>query len=162
METYQVGIIATVVFSVWLFYAVYSWRRNRSRQEKFLPKPEIFSSPNADSWIPAFYVATVFESEPLKRVLAHGLTYRGFAKVIFDSKGIGISRVGEIPLLIPMENIISVDSSSSALDKAVERDGITLINWKLGETNLQTQLRFQNLENRQTALDYLSKMGIGK
>lgn len=160
METYHVGIIATGVFALWVVYAVSSWRRKRSEQEQYLPKPQPLSQ--SDQFIPAYYVATVFETQPLKRVLAHGLTYRGAASVSISSRGIGILRVGEDGFQIPTENVVSVDLTASALDKAVERDGITLINWRLGDQVLQTQLRFQTQEHRRLAIDSLMELVAGK
>lgn len=160
METYHVGLIATALFFIWVAYAVTSWRSKRKEQEKYLPKPK--PSMTSESAIPVLYIATVFQDEPQKRVLAHGLTYRGAATLSPSSAGVGINRVGEEGFQIPVEDIISVSSASAALDKAVENDGITMISWKLGDHVLQTQLRFQTQQHRKLALELLNGMVAGR
>lgn len=160
METYQVGLIAAALFGLWVLYAVTSWRTKRRDQEEYLPKPKTFLTSKES--IPAYYVATVFEAQPQKRVLAHGLTYRGLAEISISSAGIGISRVGEEGFQIPADDVVSIGVAGAALDKAVERDGITLISWRLGDQVLQTQLRFQAQKHRRTALSSLNELVAGR
>lgn len=160
METYQVGLAAIVMFLVLLVVALFSWKSKRDAQAALLEKPHFLEFSNTG--VNALYVATVFASNPAKRVLAHGLTYRGRASVSVTNLGVGISRIGERSFLIPHADILGYGSSSRGLDKAVEKDGVTVIDWKLGREVLQTQFRFLSADGRQSFLDQVSETVGGR
>lgn len=146
METYQVGLI-TLGISFALGVLVYlSWKRKIRKQDAAIEMP-IVLVPSGEG-IECLYVATVFRDRPLERVLAHGLAYRGFGKVAVEPEGVAIYRRGENSFLIPSTNFISYGSSTAVIDKAVEKDGLVVLNWKLGDTELSTHLRFAAKANR--------------
>ena len=96
---------------------------------------------------PAFYVATTFEAEPLKRVWAFSLGARGRANVTIHQQGLVINRVGETDFLIDRESISRIESGSATIDRGTEPGGLVHIFWWLGETPLITTLRFSNLDD---------------
>ncbi len=129
-----VGLVAVVVLLVYL-----SNRSVRRAQEQVIPKPaESLSTEHAH---PAYYVSTVFAEKALTRVWAHGLGGRGKAFLAISPAGVSISRLGEVGFLIPTKDLTGLARASATIDKAVERDGLLVLLWNLGEDQLATHLR---------------------
>lgn len=136
-----VGLVAVVVLLVYL-----SNRSVRRAQEQVIPKPaDSLSILHPHS---AYYVSTVFADKALTRVWAHGLGGRGKAFIAISPEGISISRQGESGFLIPAKNLTGVSRASATIDKAVERDGLLVLLWTLGEDELATHLRIVNHDKR--------------
>lgn len=129
-----VGLVAVVVLLVYL-----SNRSVRRAQEQVIPKPaESLSTEHPHS---AYYVSTVFAEKALTRVWAHGLGGRGKAFLAISPAGVSISRLGEVGFLIPTKDLTGLARASATIDKAVERDGLLVLLWNLGEDQLATHLR---------------------
>lgn len=89
----------------------------------------------------ALYVATVYASDPLKKVWAHGLGARGRAKVFASEGGISVERAGERDFAILSEQLRGLTRESATIDKGVEPGGLIAIHWRLGDEDLITHLR---------------------
>ena len=138
-----VGLVAVVVLLVYL-----SNRSVRKAQEVVIPKPQ----PALGLVHPhqAYYVSTVFADRPLTRVWAHGLGGRGKAFLAITAEGLSIARQGEAGLLIPAKDLTGITRASATIDKAVERDGLLVVLWMLGDDELATHLRIVDLAKRKT------------
>ena len=153
METYQVGLIALGLFSLFAIIAFITWRRRMAAQALSLAMPKgIESSFSASN---CFYVATTFSERPLERVIAHGLAHRGQARLAVTGSGVEVSRVGEFSFFIPRADLIEVSLGSAVIDRAVEKEGLVVIKWNLGAVELQTHFRFVSSELRSEALEAL-------
>jgi hypothetical protein len=153
METYQVGLIALGLFSLFAIIALITWRRRMASQALSLKVPIGIEGSFAGS--NCFYVATTFSERPLERVIAHGLAHRGHACLAVVGSGVEVSRVGEFSFLIPRADLVEVTLSSAVIDRAVEKEGLVVIKWRLGEVELQTHFRFVSSELRLEALEAL-------
>lgn len=89
----------------------------------------------------ALYVATVYATDPLKKVWAHGLGSRGRAKVFASEDGISIERTGEQDFAILADQLKGLTRESATIDKGVEPGGLIAIHWRLGNEDLITHLR---------------------
>ena len=156
METYQVGLIALGLFSLFAIIALITWRRRMAAQARLLEVPVGIESSFAAS--NCFYVATTLSERPLERVIAHGLAHRGHARLEVTGSGVEVSRVGEFCFLIPRAGLIEVSLGSAVIDRAVEKDGLVAIKWKLGKVELQTHFRFVSSELRLEALEALKPL----
>ena len=153
METYQVGLITLGLFSLFAIIVLITWRRRITAQALLLEKPKgIESSFAANN---CFYVATTFSERPLERVIAHGLAHRGHARLAVTGSGVEVSRVGELGFLIPTAALIEVSLGSAVIDRAVEKEGLVVIKWRLGAVELQSHFRFVSSELRAEALEAL-------
>ena len=146
LELYQVGLIAIAVLCVLIALAARSWVKKANTQNIVLAMPQF--SEFVDDGDSGSYVATTFAGRPLDRVSAHGLAYAGKARVLVDDKGVQISRTGEKSFLIGKASLLSVSRSSAVIDKAVEKDGLLSLRWKLGESEVETHLRFTSAQSR--------------
>lgn len=156
METYQVGLIALGLFSLFAITALITWRRRMAVQALLLEVPVGIESSFAAT--NCFYVATTFSERPLERVIAHGLAHRGHARLAVTGSGVEVSRVGEFGFLIPAADLIEVSLGSAVIDRAVEKEGLVVIKWRLGAVDLQTHFRFVSSELRSEALEALKPL----
>ena len=156
METYHVGLFSLAFFAVLGLLAFISWRRRISKQEVLLPSP--FEVPNSSVGFKCFYVATTFANRPLERVIAHGLAHRGVAYLLITDSGLEVSRTGETSFLVPRADLIQVGSVSAVIDRAVEKDGLVVIKWKLGSEELESHFRFVDANLRASSVSQLSAL----
>lgn len=154
METYHVGLIGLALFALLALLALLAWRRRISAQELLLPKPFVLETSDAGN--KCFYVATTFAARPLDRVIAHGLAYRGHAALSLSQQGLQVERVGELGFTIPASNVIGVSTGSAVIDRVVEKEGLVVIKWRLGSTELESHFRFTDVELREKTLASLS------
>lgn len=156
MQTYQVGLIGLAVFAVFVLVAFFSWRSKGRNQEKQLPAPNFidFSAAGASG----LYVTTTFADRPLDRVIAHGLAHRGSASLELGQDGLAISRKGEKGFFIPKSDLLAITRSSAVIDRAVEKDGLLSIRWRLGEQELESHFRFVVREQRSQLVSELTNL----
>jgi len=153
METYQVGLIALGVFGIFAIIASVAWRRRIAAQQLGLAAPvAIDSSSGGQS---CFYVATTFSDRPLEKVIAHGLAHRGHARLTVSGNGLEVSRTGELCFLIPRADLLEVSLASAVIDRAVEKEGLVVIKWRLGAVELQTHFRFVDSSSRTAIIEAL-------
>lgn len=131
-----ISLVAVIALTVWQ-----STKKKRLLQEQQIPSP---LQAEGEGKFFALYVSTVLEEAPLVRIWAHGLGMRGPSRIGIGTNGISVNRVGETSFLIPVSGIRSIDRTSATIDKAVEKAGLTVIHWSLGDTVVITHFRFPN------------------
>ena len=156
METYHVGLIALGFFALFILFAFLSWRRKIKAQEKVVSKPQAIE--DSGNGLRCFYVATTFAGRPLDRVIAHGLAHRGHAGLLVTSEGVQVSRTGEVGFLIPSSDLLEVSKGAAVIDRVVEKEGLVVLRWRLGSTELETHFRFVDAQLRSAALAALSSL----
>ena len=156
METYQVGLIGLAFFVVLALLAFASWRRRMSKQQMTLVKP--IEAAGSTAGFKCLYVATTFANRPLERVVAHGLAHRGEAFLAITASGLEVTRTGEVSFHIPRTDLIDLGSASAVIDRAVEKDGLVSIKWKLGSQELESHFRFVDASLRSKLLSELSSL----
>lgn len=156
METYHVGLIALTIFVLLCLLVYRSWVSKKRKQDQLIQAPQLLEFATAGET--AQYVATVFAGRPLDRVLGHGLAHRGNATVLVSTDGVAIYRTGENSFLIPAKDVFGISQESTVIDRAVETDGMVAIAWTLGDTELQTYLRFVGASERSAVLSKLKEL----
>ena len=146
----MIMLVVVVALLIW-----FSVRRRRAEQESQLAKPLEATSAGLYE---TFYVSTVFDDAPLDRVWAHGLAMRGKAKVAAEADGISVHRTGERGFLIPSKAVISLDTASATIDKGVEKNGLTVIRWSLGDIKVASHFRFTNPRTRKEFEEKVSQL----
>lgn len=87
----------------------------------------------------AFYVATTPAESPLQRLNLPGLGFRAKARILIFADYIEIAPAGETPTVISAPSFLGVRRARVAIDRVVEKDGLTAIDW--GVTNAATDQR---------------------
>ncbi|HEU5223702.1 MAG TPA: hypothetical protein VFU07_08505 [Candidatus Lumbricidophila sp.] len=76
------------------------------------------------------YVATTAEQHPLERLAIGGLKFRGYAGLTITPEGVVIEVAGESAVFVPSARIVGAGTATHAIDRGVERDGLTVITWR--------------------------------
>lgn len=153
-----IGALAVALVAVVALLVYLSNRSVRRAQEQVISSP--MPALNTEHPHEAYYVSTVFAKTALTRVWAHGLGGRGKAYLAISPEGVSISRLGEIGFLIPSNSLSGLTRASATIDKAVERDGLLVLIWKLGEDELATHLRIVDPAKRR-AIESLIAQATG-
>jgi hypothetical protein len=158
MQTYHVGLMGIGLLVVLIAIGYLGWRRRLKKQSHSLAKPES-SLPNSENSISlrAFYVSTTYQSDSLNRIIAHGLAHRGKVEIQIQTTGILLNRTGEQAIAIPKLSILGISTANATIDKAVEKDGLIVIDWKLGNENVSTFIRATSLSERSSLIEALKK-----
>ncbi|GAA4743423.1 hypothetical protein GCM10025783_13750 [Amnibacterium soli] len=108
-----------------------SWRRRGRRQRALAVPPVPADLGPADLTVSGLLVATTFAGRPLDRVVTDGLGFRAQATLAVTPAGVLVERDGGAPFLVPADGLPGSGTASWALDKGVERDGLTVLPWAL-------------------------------
>lgn len=134
-------IIALVVLAVFALM-LHGWGSRRRRQAGLArptPVPELLGA--ASLVVNGWYVATTKADEPLERIAVHGLGFRARATVAVHVEGIVLTVRGQNPILIEPASLRGAGRATWAIDRVVERDGLVLVGWMLGDSPVDSYLR---------------------
>jgi len=87
------------------------------------------------------YIGTVRDGDWLDRIVAHGLGAPGRARIAVTDAGVEFIREGEDDLFIPRSDLRGASSGKGIAGEVVERGGLGIITWRLGDTALATGFR---------------------
>ncbi|MFD1713601.1 hypothetical protein ACFSBZ_03860 [Amnibacterium flavum] len=134
-------VVAVLIVLAWL--GMYLGWRARGRRQGALPAPPAVPVDLGPASLTAevAYVATTLAEKPLERVVARGLGIRGKATVAVHPEGIVLAIRGTDPVFLAAERIESAGTGTFAIDRVVERDGLAVITWRLGDTLVDSYLR---------------------
>lgn len=128
MNPVSVGVVLTLLVLA-LIGMAWSWRR-RGHAQRGLVVPAVPAVLDATGFsTDGLLVATTFAGRPLDRVHADGLGFRAPATLTVTDRGVLVDRAGGAPFLVPAGG--AAGTASWALDKGVERDGLTVLGWSL-------------------------------
>lgn len=128
MNPVSVSIVLTLLVLALVGMAS-SWRRRGRRQGGLALPPVPADLGETLLTVSGLLVATTFEGRPLDRVVADGLGFRANATLTVTDRGVLVERAGGAPFLVPAGG--GSGTASWALDKGVERDGLTVLAWAL-------------------------------
>lgn len=131
--------IVIVVFALMRW----GWRSRIRRQSGLpeLPPPPADLLERVSARAEGMYVVTTPTGMPLERIAVHGMGVRGNAEVLVAEAGVLINRQGAPDIYIPRERLQAVSTTSGMIGKFVERDGLVVFTWRLGDTVVDTGFR---------------------
>ena len=145
-------VIAVLV--ILLALMVLSWNL-RKRRQKSLPALEPVPDGIEPVQFEGLYLSTTPSGEPLNRVAVRGLGFRARGSVGVAAEGLVI--LGD--KFIPAASIRSVGRASWTIDRAVEPEGLNVVSWTLGETELDSYFRLADPEGFLAAASRFTKVG---
>jgi len=154
------AILVTALVAFLILTAFRAWRSRAGAQENIFSAPlEWLEHPSgSQQWTRINYVATTVKGNPLDRVTAHGLGARGNGRVTISADGVLIERNGERALGIAASQITGVARASTAIDRAVETDGLIQIDWQQDGFAMSTFLRSARTDERNQIFNYLESL----
>ncbi len=150
------GLLVVLVLLLLLALMWWGWSRRRRRQSGLpapQPAPESLSGIRFDDEL--LYVATTLAGQPLERVTVQGLGFRARGRVTVADEGVVLALRGADPVLVPSHSVRGADRATWTIDRVVERDGLVLLGWSLGGTDVDTYLRADSPHDLLEALDGL-------
>ena len=136
-----VSFLAAVV-ALWLLM-LRGWR-SRVRRQGDLPPPPLPPADPGRAVLPAtpgLFVGTTFADDWLDRVAVHDLAHRAAGWVRLDTSGIRIEREGLPDLYLPYGDVERASLGDALAGKVIGRDGMVLIDWRLGDRLLTSGFR---------------------
>lgn len=134
----------TIVIAVILLAFVgmlLGWRA-RKRRQSALQRPQPVPAVGAAVFsAEVFYVATTLAGDPMNRVAVGGLGFRARATVEVVPEGVVLAIAGEPDAFLPKADIRGVQRATWTIDRVVEKGGLVLIAWTLGDTDVDSYLR---------------------
>lgn len=162
MEYLQEILITLAILIVIIAASLWGWR-NMHRRHSGIPAPasipETLSEPSIQ--IEGTYVSTTQGQDWLARVHAHGLGNRSNAMVSIHPEGVAMWREGEENYFIPSADIEAVSYGSGQAGKFVEKDGLLLVNWSLGDKEhmpVQTGFRTRYAADKKPLRDAIQQL----
>ena len=157
MDKYSLGalIVAALIALAW--WGMYrSWKRRTLSSATVRPTHTTSGVSQAEAIsFPVLYVATTPKENPLQRLNLPGLAFRAKATVWVFPDLIEISPAGEESTTISPASFLGVRTARVAIDRAVEKDGLTALDWvatdmTTGERRLVTSFfRIPNIQLRE-------------
>ncbi len=104
------------------------------------------------------YVSTTPEGQPLVRVAAPGLRYRGYAELTVRRDGVTIAVAGESPVHLSQEQVLGSATAGVRVGKAVERGGLSLLRWSSEGRTLESSFRFDSDADHRAFADAITAL----
>lgn len=140
---------------VFLALLVFAWfRRTRRDRAWTAPVGEAPADARILATFPGLYVATTRHDVPLERLAIRRLGFRSRVDVTVTDAGVALDLTGQPRIFIAADRIVAVSQSTVAIDRVVERDGLTRIAWRIDSagddavTIVDSYLRPQNASAR--------------
>lgn len=139
----RLGAALVVLAIVLIAFAgmYFGWRALKKRQSH-IATPELLPHEfHATSSLRGLYLATTLADKPLERIVVHGLGFKSNGTFEIGPQGIAVHLTSENPILIPSEDLSSVERASWTIDSGVEPDGLVKIRWRLGAQLVDSYFR---------------------
>ena len=161
MSEQVVAVLVVVVLVPLLWWLMWlGWRRRVRRQrdvEVPAAAPEGFSADLLDA-VEAVYVSTTLAGQYLERVAAHGLGVRSEAVVRVGRAGVLLARQGAPDVFVPRAALLGVRLDRGMVGKFVEREGLVVLTWSLGDVTLDTGLRLRHRADRARVVEAVAAL----
>lgn len=150
-ERAQLVALFVVLLAAAYLLMLRGWR-NRQRRQAFLPAPTT-PTPGADvvvEPVPGLFVGTTFAGRWMDRVAVHQLADRSVADLWLATDGVHLDREGAGELFIPWADVVSAAPGTALAGKVMGTDGLLLITWRLGGTEITSGFRAEDHSQHRT------------
>lgn len=161
-----ISIIAIALIAMYLGWRARSRRDAGVRTAATAPSGALIAE-----FARVFYISTTPVGEPLVRVAAPGLRYRGRADIEVREDGVTLAIDGEQPVHFAASQLRGGGSGARRVGKAVEQGGLALMRWipdavgEQPERELESGFRFDGAAEHErfiAAVDQISTSAAGE
>lgn len=137
----------------------WGWRNKLKRQQEVAHLPPVPADVGLSSLRAAgTYVVTTVAGDWLERIAVHGLGIRTNAELSIHSQGVLIQRSGAAEIFIARAALCEVGTQAGMAGKFVERDGLVVLTWQLGQQKVDTGFRTVEAEAKKPLLAALQAL----
>ena len=118
--------------------------RSRQRRQSDLPPPPAPPTQRGAVLVgatPGVFVGTTFGADWLDRVAVHDLAHRAAGWIVVATDGVHVEREGLPDLYLPYRDVAGVTTGDAHAGKVVGKDGLLLVDWRLGGRLLTSSFR---------------------
>jgi hypothetical protein len=119
-----------------LLIALMAWgwiRRSRRDAGLAAPHGELPEGATVLASFDGLYVATTAHERPLERLAIRGLAFRSRATIVVSDAGVALDLTGQSRVVLTVDRLVAVEQATVAIDRVVEKEGLTRISWRLRE-----------------------------
>jgi hypothetical protein len=122
---------------------LHGWRRRAGRQSDLppLPSPPAHPGPSLIAPVEGTYVSSTSAGDWLDRIASRDLGVPSDATVEVTDAGVTFQRRGAADLFVPAAQLRGARREQGMVGKVVERDGLVVLTWELGDRLLDTGFR---------------------
>ncbi|NIH88536.1 transporter [Amycolatopsis granulosa] len=149
MDRLLLTLLVIVCFLLALWGMRRSWRRRARSQSAVLPPfPQKPAEPGEELLPEAkgLYVSTTTAGNWQDRIVTRGAGLRGRAVLRLYRAGLEIDRAGAPGFFIPRESIVEAGRSNAIAGKVMGTDSLLVVRWRLGDAELDTGFRGDDLD----------------
>lgn len=129
---FMVGLLALMAWG---------WYGRRKRQSDVIaPAAGPDDTGSVIAQLSGKYVATTASGDRLDRLAVHGLGFRGNATVTVTDTGVLVA-LPERDVWIPRADVRGTHRATWTIDRVVETDGLDVLDWTLGERQVESAFR---------------------
>lgn len=153
-------VILTLLLIVVIFALMWwGWRNKLKHQSGVASLPQVPQDLGPElSVFPGQYVATTTAGDWLDRIAVHGLGIRTGATLSIHPGGVLIARTGSADIFIASAVLREVGMSSGMVGKFVEKNGLVVLTWELGELRVDTGFRTLEAEAKRPLVEALQQL----
>ncbi|NUL44997.1 hypothetical protein F7P69_07275 [Cellulosimicrobium funkei] len=153
-----IGLVVALLLMRW------GWRNRKRRQQDIaapaaVPAEVLESEPLAGA--EGMYVTTVRGQDYLDRIAVHDLGVRTNARLEVHHSGVALLREGGSNLFIPQADLRQVRLDSGMSGKFVEKGGLLVVTWTLGDHEVSTGFRTRAADDRDPLLTAIQSLVDG-
>ena len=131
------------------------WRA-RQRRQSDLPPPPAAPAVRGQTLVgavPGLFVGTSFAADWLDRVAVHDLAHRAAGWIVVATDGVHVEREGLPDLYLPFASIEQATTGDALAGKVVGKDGLLLLDWRLGSSLLTSGFRADDHSDHRRLVD---------
>lgn len=147
------AVILLIFIGMW-----WGWRRRTRRDAGVVGAAAAPVGAVVAEFPRVMYVSTTPVDDPLARVAAPGLRYRGFAEVTVREDGMTVEVRGEQPVHLAAGQLRGSGLGARRVGKAVERDGLALVRWGSDGRDLESGFRFDSGDEQRRFTDAIDRI----
>ena len=136
--------LLTLAAVVGLYLLMLKGWRSRQQRQADLPAPPPPPATRGDTLVgatPGLFVGTTKADDWLDRIAVHDLGHRAAGWLVVTADGLHVEREGLDDLYLPYDAIEAVSTGDALAGKFIGRNGLLLIDWRLGETRVTSGFR---------------------
>jgi hypothetical protein len=136
------------------------WRGRGRRQAGLAELPAVPEQVTGDVLedVEGVYVTSTMAGETLERVVVHGLGVRSAAVLRVSGDGVLVARQGAQDLWIPRSSLRGVRQQRGMVGKFVDAEGLVVLTWELGDSQLDTGIRLRHKADRERLVEAVTSL----
>ena len=144
-----IAVVALVLWGMWR-----GWKGRQARQSD-IPAPAATGPDDIDValMVAGQFLGSARHGDWLDRIAVHDLGVRSRARACVSAAGVWFDRDGARSVFIPADALRDVRVDRGIAGVVRERDGVIVVTWQLGATQIDTGFRADDQEDQVALLD---------